>query len=342
MAMNIDKYLEDINSCRFCFMCRHLCAVAQATGSEADTPRGCALVADSIRMDKKALNNPDFIETIFHADLSGACRKNCNGQYDPDKRLVDEVGIKLALRRDIVAAGKAPANVAKFAAELQKMPIKTAGKGAVLYYEQTFVAKDAPEVVKAFRKAVKDAATITGPDGMALHVLGYEKESEKQRKAFLDALKKTGAKTLVVSTPAAYWWLKDAVKGLKVVLSSEYLLGLNPKKGKAVKAAFIESDYLNKYPEARSDAPRKLFAALGYKLEDFGTTEEESYTCGEGALVTGVLYPKLAEKMAARVQHLVEKFGVKTIAVASPYTKTVLAKCLKGVKVVTPEEAFAL
>ena len=45
--------------------------------------------------------------------------------------------------------------------------------------------------------------------------------------------------------------------------------------------------------------------------------------------------------MAARVAHLAEKFGVKTIAVASPYTKAVLASALKGVKVVTPEEAFA-
>ena len=339
--MNIEKYLEDINSCRFCFMCRHLSATAQATGSEAYTPRGCALIADSIRMDKKALDNADFIQTIFRADLSGACRKNCNGQYDANKRLVDEIGLKVALRQDIVAAGKAPAEVVALAGKMKKMSVKVAGKGSVLYYEQGCVQATAPEVIKAFQKAVKDAATITGPDGLALHVMGYEKDALAQRKAFVDAVKASGAKTLVVSTPAAYWWLKPVVKSAKVVLSSEYLLGLKPKKGKTVKAAFIESDFLNKYPETRSDAPRKLFAALGYALEDFGTTEEESYTCGEGSVVTGFLYPELAAKMAARVAHLAEKFGVKTLAVASPYTKAVLAKALPGVKVVTPEEAFA-
>ena len=120
---------------------------------------------------------------------------------------MDEIGLKVALRQDIVAAGKAPAEVVALAGKMKKMSVKVAGKGSVLYYEQGCVQATAPEVIKAFQKAVKDAATITGPDGLALHVMGYEKDALAQRKAFVDAVKASGAKTLVVSTPAAYWWL---------------------------------------------------------------------------------------------------------------------------------------
>ena len=57
--MYIDEFIDVINACRFCFMCRHLDPVANVSFREADTPRGRALIADSIRMDNSCIENKD-------------------------------------------------------------------------------------------------------------------------------------------------------------------------------------------------------------------------------------------------------------------------------------------
>ena len=121
--MNIDKYLDIISACRFCFMCRHLSANGLATGRECDTPRSHALIADLVRMDKANLANPDYIRTIYESDLSGANRRHCRG-YHADTNCYDEIGLQLALRRDIVEAGLAPAEINAIAEQLKDFLIR--------------------------------------------------------------------------------------------------------------------------------------------------------------------------------------------------------------------------
>ena len=68
-------------ACRFCWMCRHLCPVALATGNEANTPRARALVAS---MDRR--NFPfgrDSALKMFECVLCYACSDNCATGYDP-------------------------------------------------------------------------------------------------------------------------------------------------------------------------------------------------------------------------------------------------------------------
>ena len=103
--MNIDKYADVMASCRFCFMCRHLSATANVTFRECDTARGHALIADRVRMHPESLKDTDFIQAIYDSDLSGANRFHCDG-YHAGKGY-DEIGLQLALRRDIVEAGQA-------------------------------------------------------------------------------------------------------------------------------------------------------------------------------------------------------------------------------------------
>ena len=72
--MHIEKNLDVINACRFCFMCRHLDPVGNVTFREADTPRGRALICDRIRMDAANLSNADYIDTLYRSALSAANR----------------------------------------------------------------------------------------------------------------------------------------------------------------------------------------------------------------------------------------------------------------------------
>lgn len=335
--MNFEKYLDVINACRFCFMCRHLATLAVVTAKEADTPRGHALIADRIRMNPAELAKPDFIATLYQADLSGACRTHCVSSYD-------ETGLVLALRADIAAAGLAPQPVQDLTREFTHAQFTVdPGDSDLLYYPHPCVELHQPEIAAAFQKLAPAARTVSGGDcGKVLGILGFTPESEAVAARFRKAILAANAKTLVVSSPAAYDFLKTScdLPGIDVKLTSEYLLeqplGIAAVTGKA---AFIDSDFLRRYQT--NDAPRRLLASLGVTATPFGTNSEESYACGEGSMPIIRLYPALVAKMAGRVAELAERHGVETIITPSPYTKYALKLFAPQVNVMALEEVAA-
>lgn len=357
--MNIDIFEEDIKKCRFCFMCRHLSGVGNVTFREADTPRVRSSMVWGVMLDKSKLANADFIDTIYSSDLSSACRYHCVNKWN-------ENGIVLAARRDIVEAGLAPKEVAKFAKKLVSAEAapKFSGSAEVVYYIDDDTAALASET-KAFDKIAKKAkvkyATATGGNcGKALKVLGYAAEAKTAAEKFVDALNKSGAKKIVVSSPFVYDALvNDAAEyGLKlsakVMHASEFVASLKLKFAKKAGALYyLESDYLKNYND-NLKFPRALLAQLKAEspagwttdiLDEpvdfmFGTNNEESYTCGEGAVVLNVIRPEIVKKMAKYVEARANDPKKDAIAVASPYTKIQLTKNTK-LKVSTLTEIAA-
>ena len=322
--MNIDKHLDVINACRFCFMCRHLATLSNATFKEADTPRGRALILDKVRMDKEHLKNPDYINTIYEAPLSAACRYHCVSHYD-------EAGLLLAARQDIVDAGLAPEKVKKLAAELEKAEFKVEGNGDVLYYLDPYSEKS---------DLYKDCKIISGGDtGKALEVLGFADKSAAIFAKFKTNVEESGCKTLVTSCPASYNMLKDKLDSIKVMHSSEYLLAQELPKASA-KAYYLDSDFLKNYNDDLS-APRELLEKCGYELVNFGTNPEESYAVGEGAVVYDKLNPELAKKLCGKIVELADDPTEDLLITASPYTKYALKKYAPQLKVLLLEEAVA-
>ncbi|MBQ6533582.1 MAG: (Fe-S)-binding protein [Opitutales bacterium] len=346
--MNIDKFEEDIKKCRFCFMCRHLSGVANVTFREADTPRVRSSMVWGVMLDNSKLANPDFIDTIFSADLSAAGRFHCVNKWD-------ENSIVLAARRDIVEAGLAPADVAKLAKKLSaaKAEPKISGKADVLYYIDPRAAALASEVgafEKIAKKAkVKYAVAEGGECGKALRALGYFPEAKAAAEKFAAAINASGAKTVVVSDPAVYDALANdfAEYGIKlsakVMHVAEFILSLKLKfQKKAGVLYYLESDFLKNYC-GNPKFPRELLASLGAQSAAgfttdildkpidymFGTNNEESYTCGEGAVVFDALRPEIAAKMAKYVEARAADPKSDKIVVASPYTKSVLSKNTK-------------
>jgi Fe-S oxidoreductase len=320
--MHIEKYLEVISACRFCFMCRHLDPVANVTFREADTPRGRALICDRIRMDKANLANADFIDALYRSALSAANRCHCVSHYD-------ETGLVLAARQDIVEAGLSPEKIKALAKELAKAAFAVKGKkGATLYYGPH------PELYAG-------CATIAGRDpGKALEVLGFAKESKKVLAAFKKAVAASGCKTLVVAEPSAFDFLKDKLPGVKVVHCAEYLLTTQAHAGRTRTAVYLESDFLKNY-DGSPKAPRELLKKAGYALQPFGTNTEESYAVGEGAVVYDDLNPELCEKLCNRVYGLAGDFKKTLFITASLYVRDALKKYNPTFNVVTLEEAVA-
>ena len=340
--MHIDNYNEAILNCRFCFMCRHLSAIGNVRFTEVDTPRVRAAMLYGLRTGTNSFDDPDFVEALYRQDLSACCVHHCVNHFD-------ENGLALAARADVVAAGKAPASVATLAKELAATSSwKAAGKGDLAWFLDDTTASDKAAVAaakKLFAAAKAAPRTITGGCiGKALKVLGYLADAKAAAEKFADFLKKAGVKTLVVSNPAAYDALtKDyadfGVKlPCKVLHLSQFVLQAKVKFAKKPGAVYpLADDFLRNYDNL--DAPGKLLKALKAECRSFGTNDEETYCCGEGAVVLDKLHPELVEALAKYVAARADDPKNDMLVVASVYAKRALVKA--GLKAITLEELAA-
>ena len=346
--MNIDNCLDAIKNCRFCFMCRHLSAIGNVTFTEADTPRVRAAMVYGATLHPEWWSNPEYIDMFYRSDLSRNCAHHCVNHYD-------ENALNIAARTDIVEKGFAPAAVKALRDELvagEKWEVS--GNGDVLYFIDPYTAEaKIDEVFAAIMKKAKVNYAIVrgGCIGRALKVLGYADDAKQAVEKFAAVVNGTGAKVLVVSNPAAYECLKNDAKDFGVNLSatvmhtSEYLLTLNLPVAKAAgKLYYLESDYLRNYNDL--PFPHELLKSLGAEEQHFGANrdwlgvpdQQESFSCGEGAVVLPKLYPELVKKLAAYVEKQADNPAADRIVTASPYTKLCL-KQYTALHVETLEEA---
>ena len=199
---------------------------------------------------------------------------------------------------------------------------------------------------KLFAAAKVTPKTITGGTiGKVLKVLGYLPEAKAAAEKFAAFLKAEGVKTLVVSNPAAFDALtKDYPEfGVKLPCKVFCFSGvLNQSKAKFTKKAgelyYLADDFMRNYDGC--ECPEKLLKTLKAELRPFGTNDEESYCCGEGAIVLDKLNPQLVKALAEYVAARADDPKKDKIVVLSAYTKKCLAKYGK-LNVVTMEEVAA-
>ena len=341
--MNIDRFEEAILNCRFCFMCRHLSAIGNVRFTEVDTPRVRAAMLYGLRTGTNSFDDPDFVDALYRQDLSACCVRHCVNHFD-------ENGLALAARADVVEAGKAPEAVATLAKDLAATSAwKTAGKGDLAWFLDETTASDKDAVAaakKLFAAAKATPRTITGGCiGKALKVLGYLTDAKAAAEKFTAFLAKAGVKTLVVSNPAAFDALtKDYAEfgvklPCKVLHITQFALQAKlPFTWKLSGPVYpLADDFLRNYDNL--DAPAKLLKALKAKCKPFGTNDEETYCCGEGAVVLDRLHPELVAALAKYVAARADDPKNDTLVVASVFTKRAL--CKAGLKAVTLEELAA-
>ncbi len=327
--MNIDKYEEALMNCRFCFMCRHLSAIGQVRGTEVDTPRVRAAMLYGTRTGTNSFDDADFVDAMYRCDLSGSCRRNCVNGYD-------EVGLAIAARADIVEAGKAPEKVAKLAKKLAASSAwKATGKGKVAIFLDETTASDKDEVAalkKLMAKAAGEYVTITGGAiGKALKVLGYLPEAKAAAEKFVAFVNALEVSEIVFPNPAAYDFavedLADFGLKLKAKAFCTAKFFLDKKVAFAKKAGelfYLADDFMRNY--IKCACPEKLLEKLGAKQKFFGTNDEETYNCGEGAIVLDKLDPKLVKLLAEYVAERADDPKKDQIVTLGVYAKTQLKK----------------
>ncbi len=344
--MHIDKYEEAMMNCRFCFMCRHLSTIGQVRCTEVDTPRVRAAMLYGLKTGTNSFDDSDFVDALYRQELSACCTHHCVNHYD-------ENGLALAARADVVEASKEPDSVRKLAAVyrrlLEKVEWKFEGKGNIAYLldETTAADKNVTRAVEKLFKAAKVSPVwiAGGPIGKVFKVLGYLPEAKAAAEKFAVSLKEAGVKTLVVSNPAAYDALvRDYPEfGVKLPCKVFCFSGfLNQAKVKFTKKAgelyYLADDFMRNYDGC--ECPERLLKTLKADLRPFGTNDEESYCCGEGAIVLDKLNPALVKALAEYVAARADDPKKDKIVVLSTYTKKCLAKYGK-LNVVTMEELAA-
>jgi len=75
------KSREIIDACRFCWMCRHVCPIGNATGQERNNARARALSLSVVQRGMEP--TPDIIDNVYECTLCGACTKECATGWDP-------------------------------------------------------------------------------------------------------------------------------------------------------------------------------------------------------------------------------------------------------------------
>ncbi len=76
------KSREHIDSCRFCWMCHHVCPIGNATGQERNTARARALGLSMVARDAIEYTE-DIINNVYECSLCGGCMTDCVTGWDP-------------------------------------------------------------------------------------------------------------------------------------------------------------------------------------------------------------------------------------------------------------------
>ncbi len=76
-----EKCKQHVDSCRFCWMCHHICPVGNATGQERNTARARALGISLVN--REAIDLSDIVDNIYECATCGACVYDCTTGWDP-------------------------------------------------------------------------------------------------------------------------------------------------------------------------------------------------------------------------------------------------------------------
>ena len=79
--MMSEKSKKHVESCRFCWMCHHICPIGNATGLERNTAKARALGLSLVN--RGTLTLSDVIDNIYECACCGACVKECVTGWDP-------------------------------------------------------------------------------------------------------------------------------------------------------------------------------------------------------------------------------------------------------------------
>lgn len=204
---------KHVDACRFCWMCRHICPIGNATGLERNTSRARALGLSLVNRNTYDLT--EVIDNVYECACCGACTKECVTGWDP-------VMFTKAARLDAALAGKLPEyinrlvdkcldtgnayGITEIDTELKKSIASHAQKTDTLFFLGVDARYKAPQsAVRAIRVMEKSGVDFTVlenelPSGQqAEYLIGAAQETKNQAQACAESLNEY--KTVIAYDP---------------------------------------------------------------------------------------------------------------------------------------------
>ncbi len=357
--MNFTQKSKDhMDACRFCWMCRHICPVGNATGQERNTARARALGLSMVARDAIEYSD-DIINNVYECALCGACVEDCVTGWDP-------VMFTKEARQLAALEGKLPEYILKMLENLDAKgnvygldkdeALTNAAKELVDSKSLLFIGEDA--TFKAPDKAAK-AIELLKKAGVDFTVLANEPNSGASINFLISAVAETkavmenAAKVLsnydkiICYDPADAKLFKREYKewgielGAEIVTFTEYVASLIRDGKLSVKnfgADLTPQDSYLLARELEETAPiREIISACG--------NVKEMLLCGKATVLAGNLImneymPEIMKNVASRRWLNAENMNCKTV-VTECTAEYVLMNMTKpeGMELLTVEEA---
>jgi Fe-S oxidoreductase len=305
--MYSDKGKSTIDSCRFCWMCRHICPVGNQTHKEVNTPRGRGFILSTITRGGEI--TPEIAETMYECCLCGACIQQCATGWDPtvfvreartSAVLEDMVPEKIKTALISMDEKGNPFEIdpeiqsKKLIEEIKKLPEKAEvvlflGCTAKFKYPQKALA-----AINLLKKAGIDFTVIEEEKCCGLYqsdFMGYVDEARKYTEEVAHQINETGAKTLVALCPSCSKAFKREYQewnsGLNCDIRTitEYLAEL--VRNEILKPGKLDVKDVTYHDPCRlardleeTEPSRYLIESMGIKLNEMYFNKEMTRCCG--------------------------------------------------------------
>lgn len=340
--MYSEKAKKNSDACRFCWMCRHLCPVQQATGKETDTPRAKGLL---VSMFERGYNmDHDAAETMYECMMCGACTNDCVTGFEPP------VFIREA-RTQAVVHELVPSYVQRVIEKINETGNIYGAKGCkvnlnnipekndTLIWLGAAARYSVPETAEALLSLLQKAGISFAvlkdepASGSALgDLVGFIEDVRIQAKNAGEAIRSTGAKRLVVldSYDAALFRHEYKSWGIDLpeVITATVFVNDLVKSGKMnirkepVSVSYHDGSRLARDLDEHQPA-RDLLAAMGCDLHEMFQNRRLAKCCGSS--VFGQFLPEIRKKTAQNRWDDMKRTNAKMLVAACPQSTEGLA-----------------
>jgi Fe-S oxidoreductase len=328
------------DACRYCWMCRHICPVSNGTGREAWTPRARGLLVSML--ERGVVEYDETIaEPMYMCSLCDACANDCVTGFKPStyireartEAVVGNVAGEAVMKAVDTLQQTGNINGGKVDERIKDAAAKLPEKADVLLYIGEIGNTKAVDSSLAFMSLLRKAGvdfTILKEEpnsGVFLsELIGYTGEVQAQAKQTADAIKATGAKTLVALDPHDAGFFIDQytqwnlLPDLEVTTATAYLASLiadgklNPAKLEK-KASFHDPCRLAR-SVGETEPAREILNAMGVEIEELFLNRKMSRCCG-GPVLNSYAHDVIGKIVRVREEDAL-RIGSSCIITACP------------------------
>ena len=352
-----EKCKQHVDSCRFCWMCHHICPIGNATGQERNTARARALGISLVN--REAIDLSEIMDNIYECCTCGACVHDCITGWDPvmftkETRLQAALEGKLpeyinTLVANCLETGNAYGKTATCDTLTASIKAHADKKDTLLFLgvDAKFMAcEQANKAIKVLDKAGVDFTVLENEPASGVQLdflIGAANETKEQMTACAKALDEY--KTVVVYDPNDAKAIKQLYKeyGIEVkpqvVTYTSFVAGLI-KDGKleaknSGKAVVFQDPYQLSRDLEETEEAREIimaYAVLGEMLLN------RAETVWAGNILMAQYMPEVIKLVAKRRIFNAQSIGAKTIVTACVSEYVSLKAVAEDVEILSLED----